>query len=86
MRLPHQRGAGACSGYRTCARRRRKISRRTKKQRLAIAAAIATRPKLLVLDEPTSQLDPVGAFEIFATVRELNRKLGMTVVPGQSRG
>ncbi len=50
------------------------------KQRLAIAAAIATRPKLLVLDEPTSQLDPVGAFEIFATVRELNRKLGMTVV------
>ena len=50
------------------------------KQRLAIAAALATRPKLLVLDEPTSQLDPVGAFEIFATVRELNRKLGMTVV------
>lgn len=50
------------------------------KQRLAIAAAIATRPKLLVLDEPTSQLDPVGAFEIFATVRELNRKLGMSVV------
>ena len=50
------------------------------KQRLAIAAALATRPTLLVLDEPTSQLDPVGAFEIFATVRELNRKLGMTVV------
>ncbi|MBL9006285.1 MAG: ATP-binding cassette domain-containing protein [Myxococcales bacterium] len=50
------------------------------KQRLAIAAALATRPRLLVLDEPTSQLDPVGAFEIFATVRELNRKLGMTVV------
>ena len=50
------------------------------KQRLAIAAALAVRPALLVLDEPTSQLDPVGAFEIFATVRELNRKLGMTVV------
>lgn len=50
------------------------------KQRLAIAAALAVRPALLVLDEPTSQLDPIGTFEIFATLRELNRKLGMTIV------
>jgi energy-coupling factor transporter ATP-binding protein EcfA2 len=50
------------------------------KQRLAIAAAIAVQPKLLVLDEPTSQLDPVGAEEVFATVHELNRELGMTIV------
>jgi len=50
------------------------------KQRLAIAAAIAVRPDLLVLDEPTSQLDPVGATEVFATVRELNREFGMTIV------
>ena len=37
-------------------------------------------PKLLVLDEPTSQLDPVGTDEVFATVRELNKVLGVTIV------
>jgi len=50
------------------------------KQRLAIAAAIALQPELLVLDEPTSQLDPVGEREVFATVRELNRTFGVTVL------
>lgn len=50
------------------------------KQRLAIAAALAVRPDLLILDEPTSQLDPVGSQEVFATVRELNRELGITIV------
>ncbi|MBN2006653.1 MAG: ATP-binding cassette domain-containing protein [Anaerolineae bacterium] len=50
------------------------------KQRLAIAAALAVEPALLVLDEPTAQLDPAGAREVFDVVRELNRVLGMTVL------
>jgi len=50
------------------------------KQRLAIAAMLAVRPSLLVLDEPTSQLDPVGAREVFSIVQELNRELGVTIV------
>jgi energy-coupling factor transporter ATP-binding protein EcfA2 len=50
------------------------------KQRLAIAAALAMQPDLLVLDEPTSQLDPVGEQEVFAVVRELNQELGMTIL------
>lgn len=50
------------------------------KQRLAIAAALAAQPDLLILDEPTSQLDPVGSNEVFATVSELNKELGMTIL------
>jgi energy-coupling factor transporter ATP-binding protein EcfA2 len=50
------------------------------KQRLAIAAALAMQPALMVLDEPTSQLDPVGEQDVFAVIRELNRELGVTVV------
>lgn len=50
------------------------------KQRLAIAAALALQPDILVLDEPTSQLDPVGTNEVFAIVRELNRTQGITIV------
>ncbi len=49
-------------------------------QRLAIAAALAVRPELIVLDEPTAQLDPRGAAEIFGLVRELNGAFGTTFV------
>jgi energy-coupling factor transport system ATP-binding protein len=50
------------------------------KQRLAIAAALAMRPDLLILDEPTSQLDPVGEQEVFGVVRELNKEYGITIL------
>ena len=50
------------------------------KQRLAIAAGLVMRPSVLVLDEPTSQLDPIGAQEVFSVLRALNQNLGMTIV------
>lgn len=50
------------------------------KQRVAIAAAIALKPSVLVLDEPTSELDPLGTVEVFKVLQHLNRDLGITVV------
>ncbi len=49
-------------------------------QRVAIACVLAMQPEVMVLDEPTSFLDPLGAQKIFEVVSELNRKLGVTVI------
>ena len=56
------------------------------KQRLAIAAALTMHPDVLVLDEATSQLDPVGTVEVFSVVRELNQQYGMTIVMATNKG
>ena len=50
------------------------------KQRVAIAAILAMMPKVLILDESTSMLDPEGRKEVLDTVRKLNREYGMTVL------
>ena len=55
------------------------------RQRCAIAGALATAPEVLVLDEPTSQLDPQGAEDVLAAVARLNADLGTTVVLAEHR-
>lgn len=50
------------------------------KQRLAIAAALSMAKKVLVLDEPTSQLDPVGTRDVFSVIRDIRKKYNMTVI------
>jgi energy-coupling factor transporter ATP-binding protein EcfA2 len=54
-------------------------------QRVAIAAALALEPQVLVLDEPTSQLDPEAADELLGALTRLNRQLGLTVVLAEHR-
>lgn len=50
------------------------------KQRCAIAATLAMKPKIMVLDEPTSQLDPVGTYEVFDVIKNLKEEYGMTIL------
>jgi energy-coupling factor transport system ATP-binding protein len=55
------------------------------KQRVSIAAVLAARPRLLVLDEPTANLDPAGMAEIFEVLKQLNREIGTTIVMVEHR-
>lgn len=50
------------------------------KQLLNLAAIMAMHPKLLILDEPTSQLDPIAASDFLETVRKINRDIGTTII------
>ncbi len=54
-------------------------------QRVAIAAALALKPQILVLDEPTSQLDPHSAEEVLGALVSLNKSLGLTVILAEHR-
>lgn len=54
-------------------------------QRVALAAALVTRPRLVLLDEPTSQLDPVAGDELIWLLRRLNEEWGVTVLLAEHR-
>ena len=54
-------------------------------QRVALAAALVSRPRLILLDEPTSQLDPVAGDELIGLLRRLNEEWGATVLIAEHR-
>ena len=54
-------------------------------QRVALAAALVTRPKLVLLDEPTSQLDPVAGDELIWLLRRLNEEWGVSILLAEHR-
>ncbi|MBE6772265.1 MAG: ATP-binding cassette domain-containing protein [Ruminococcaceae bacterium] len=55
------------------------------KQLLNLASVMIMNPELIILDEPTSQLDPVAAGNFLATVSKINRELGVTVIMTEHR-
>ena len=55
------------------------------KQLLNLAAVMAMSPSVLILDEPTSQLDPIAASDFLATLGKINRELGTTVILTEHR-
>ncbi len=55
------------------------------KQLLNLAAVMSMHPRLLILDEPTSQLDPIAASDFLETVKKINRDIGTTVILTEHR-
>ncbi len=55
------------------------------RQLLCLASVMVMHPRLLVLDEPTAQLDPVAASEFFSTIIKINRDMGTTVLISEQR-
>ena len=55
------------------------------KQLLNLASVMVMQPKVLILDEPTSQLDPIAAEEFINTVYKINRELGTTIIISEHR-
>ena len=54
-------------------------------QKVAIASVLAMRPKILLLDEPTSFLDPLSAQQLFESIDEIRKKLGLTIIMVEHR-
>lgn len=55
------------------------------KQLLSLASVLVMQPKLLILDEPTAQLDPIAASDFITTIKKLNRDYGITVIMAEHR-
>ncbi|SMC24664.1 energy-coupling factor transport system ATP-binding protein [Clostridium acidisoli DSM 12555] len=55
------------------------------KQKVAIASALSYMPNCIILDEPTSQLDPSAAFEVCELVKRINEELGITIIVIEQR-
>lgn len=55
------------------------------KQLLNLASIMVMQPKVLILDEPTSQLDPIAASEFLKTIYRINRELGTTIIISEHR-
>ncbi len=55
------------------------------KQLVNLASVIVLQPKVLLLDEPTAQLDPIAAKQFMQTIRRLNQELGVTVIMSEHR-
>jgi energy-coupling factor transport system ATP-binding protein len=67
--------------------RRRRIDTLSggERQRVAIGSVLTLQPTVLVLDEPTSQLDPQAAEEVLTTLQKLNHDLGLTIIISEHR-
>ncbi|MFQ5578728.1 MAG: energy-coupling factor ABC transporter ATP-binding protein, partial [Anaerolineae bacterium] len=67
--------------------RRRRVSTLSggERQRVAIGSVLTLQPKVLVLDEPTSQLDPQAAEEVLNVLHKLNQDLGLTIILSEHR-
>src|SRR5918997_5881808 len=67
--------------------RRRRVATLSggERQRVAIAAVLTMQPQVLVLDEPTSQLDPHSAEDVLTALQKINADLGLTVVLSEHR-
>ena len=55
------------------------------KQKVAIAAILALEPDILVLDEPTGELDPASSVQIFKLLQKLNKEKGITIVVAEQK-
>ena len=55
------------------------------KQLVNLAAVLVMQPKLLLLDEPTAQLDPIAAKEFLGLLKRINEELGITIILSEHR-